>query len=132
MRDDHRRPIYLSVCLLEAWATRGLVRDMSKSSGTQSQRGLDLKTARVLTAQCYRLVFNDSGVPMAIATMDGCFVDCNKSFLRTTTYTLDELMKLTIFNLTAPLDLEQTFSEVSQMIRSTVDMPYFEARAVSR
>ena len=111
--------------ILDAWATRGLAGAVDKSSGTQAKR-------RVLTSQCYRLAFNDSGVPMAIATMDGCFVDCNKSFLRTTSYTMDELMKLTIFNLTAPLDLQQTFSKVSQMIRSTVDMPYFETQAVSR
>lgn len=111
--------------ILDAWTTRGLLGAVGKSSGTQAKR-------RVLTSHCYRLAFNDSGVPMAIATMDGCFVDCNKSFLRTTSYTMDELMKLTIFNLTAPSDLQQTFSKVSQMIRSTVDMPYFETRAVSR
>jgi PAS domain S-box-containing protein len=113
----------LNGSILDAWTTRGLLGAVGKSSGTQAKR-------RVLTSHCYRLAFNDSGVPMAIATMDGCFVDCNKSFLRTTSYTMDELMKLTIFNLTAPSDLQQTFSKVSQMIRSTVDMPYFETRAL--
>ena len=91
---------------------------------------LDATKPRVMTTQCYRLAFYDSGVPMAIATMDGCFVDCNKKFLSVSAYERDELLKLTIFNLTAPADLQQTFSRVSQMLRSMEEMPSFQARAV--
>jgi len=78
----------------------------------------------------YRQTFYDSGIPMAIATMDGCFVDCNKRFLETSTYTLAELKRLTVFNLTAHADLQVTYTKVSQMLQSSEETPSFESRAV--
>merc|ERR1712216_902215 len=73
-----------------------------------------------------------AGVPMAIATMDGCLVDGNDEFLGATSYTREELLKLTIFNLTAASDLQETFGRVSQTLRSTEDSPLFRIRAVMK
>lgn len=88
--------------------------------------------SRHLSEHSYRLAFHDSSVPMAIATMDGYLVDCNKRFLRFSGYQKEEIPGLTIFNLTAPADLQGTFSRVAQMLRTAEEMPCFEARAIMK
>lgn len=87
---------------------------------------------RPVTEVSYRYAFHDSGVPMAIATMDGCIVEANRRFMEVSQYPKGELLKLTIFNLTAPSDLQWTFSRVSQMLRSTEDSPAFVTNAVMK
>eukprot|EP00613_Pedinella_sp_CCMP2098_P000279 CAMPEP_0171622116 /NCGR_PEP_ID=MMETSP0990-20121206/17041_1 /TAXON_ID=483369 /ORGANISM="non described non described, Strain CCMP2098" /LENGTH=350 /DNA_ID=CAMNT_0012187831 /DNA_START=17 /DNA_END=1069 /DNA_ORIENTATION=- len=83
------------------------------------------------TNQLYRFAFHDSGVPMAVASMDGCFVECNGKFVEASGYSKEELLSLTIFNLTAAHDLHDTFAKVSQMLRSSSATPSsLEVRAV--
>lgn len=79
----------------------------------------------------YGRAFEESGVPMAVATMDGCFVDCNRPFREASLYSLEELTQLTIFNLTKSHDLQDTFAHVAEMLRAKGDdAPSFTARAV--
>lgn len=67
---------------------------------------------RAVSRHGYCLAFYESGIPMAVATMDGCFVDCNQKFIDVSSYSKEELLKLTVFNLTAPQDLQDTFTQV--------------------
>jgi len=101
-------------------------------SGNVASAAVSQATGRLVSEHSYRLAFFDGCIPMAIATMDGCFVDGNKRFVEVTSYSKAELLKLTIFNLTAPHDLQDTFSRVSQMLRSTEDAPRFSTGAVMK
>jgi PAS domain-containing protein len=64
----------------------------------------------------YRFIFNSCSIPMAIASMGGAFIDCNQIFIELSQYSKQELLALTIFNLTARSDLQHAFDLVSQMI----------------
>jgi hypothetical protein len=48
--------------------------------------------------------------------MGGAFIDCNHLFTEMSQYSKQEVCSLTIFNLTARLDLQHAFDLVSQMI----------------
>ncbi len=52
--------------------------------------------------------------------MGGAFIDCNQIFLELSQYSKQELLALTIFNLTARSDLQHAFDLVSQMITPPV------------
>jgi len=83
-----------------------------------------------LTPLSYRQIFYNSGVPMAIATIDGCFVDCNRKFIEASNYSLAELAKLTVFNLTAQHDLQATYMKVTKMLQTSEEAPSIESNAV--
>lgn len=69
----------------------------------------------------YRYVFNSCAVGMAIASMGGAFIDCNKLFCDLSEYTKQEVCSMTIFNLTARQDLQNAFDLISQMLSSPPD-----------
>jgi len=69
----------------------------------------------------YRYVFNSCSIPMAIASMGGAFIDCNPLFTELSLYSKQELCAMTIFNLTARVDLQHAFDLVSQMISPPLD-----------
>eukprot|EP00617_Octactis_speculum_P005205 CAMPEP_0185793686 /NCGR_PEP_ID=MMETSP1174-20130828/159606_1 /TAXON_ID=35687 /ORGANISM="Dictyocha speculum, Strain CCMP1381" /LENGTH=659 /DNA_ID=CAMNT_0028488857 /DNA_START=165 /DNA_END=2141 /DNA_ORIENTATION=- len=113
------------------------LREVRKYLQETTCKSVTSDTSSVLSSQLvsdhsYRLAFQESGVPMAIATMDGCLIDSNDEFLGASSYTREELLKLTIFNLTAASDLQETFGRVSQMLRSTEESPLFRIRAVMK
>lgn len=64
----------------------------------------------------YKFVFNNSSLGMAIASMGGAFVDCNSIFCQLSEYTREEVLSMTIFNMTAQTDLQHAFDLISQMI----------------
>jgi PAS domain S-box-containing protein len=64
----------------------------------------------------YRSVFDNSGVPQAVAAIDGTFLDCNRKFTELTGYTRAEVRSRSIFNLTPAEDLQKTFDIVSDMM----------------
>lgn len=65
----------------------------------------------------YRFVFNSCTVGMAIASMGGAFVDCNRLFSQLSDYTKREVCSMTIFNLTFRDDLQTAFDMISQMLQ---------------
>lgn len=69
----------------------------------------------------YRYVFNSCTVGMAIASMGGAFIDCNRLFCQLSSYTKQEVCSMTIFNLTARQDLQHAFDLISQMLSSPTD-----------
>jgi len=69
----------------------------------------------------YRFVFNSCAIGMAIASMGGAFIDCNKLFIQLSEYNKQEICGLTIFNMTAKDDLQNAFDLISQMISPPAD-----------
>lgn len=69
----------------------------------------------------YRSVFNNCAVGMAIASMGGAFIDCNRLFCQLSNYSKQEVCSLTIFNLTAKPDLQHAFDLISQLISPPMD-----------
>jgi len=69
----------------------------------------------------YRHVFNSCTVGMAIASMGGAFIDCNKFFCQISNYTKQQICSMTVFNLTARQDLQAAFDLISQMLSAPLD-----------
>jgi len=69
----------------------------------------------------YRYVFNSSTVGMAIASMGGAFIDCNKLFCQLSEYSKQDVCSMTIFNITARSDLQHAFDLISQMLSAPTD-----------
>ncbi|KAG7340067.1 PAS domain S-box containing protein [Nitzschia inconspicua] len=69
----------------------------------------------------YRHIFNSCTVAMAIASMGGAFIDCNKLFCQLSNFTKQEVCSMTVFNLTARQDLQPAFDLISQMLSAPAD-----------
>lgn len=69
----------------------------------------------------YRHVFNSCTIAMAIASMGGAFIDCNKLFCQLSNYTKQEVCSMTVFNLTSRQDLQSAFDLISQMLSAPLD-----------
>ncbi|MGK3740913.1 MAG: PAS domain-containing protein [Bacillariaceae sp.] len=69
----------------------------------------------------YRQVFNSCTIGMAIASMGGAFIDCNKLFCNISNYTKQEICSMTVFNLTSRQDLQSAFDLISQMLSAPID-----------
>mmetsp|Transcript_27717 Transcript_27717/g.65110 ORF Transcript_27717/g.65110 Transcript_27717/m.65110 type:complete len:563 (-) Transcript_27717:2245-3933(-) len=77
--------------------------------------------SNVIEESDYRHVFNSCTIGMAIASMGGAFIDCNKFFCQISNYTKQEICSLTVFNLTARQDLQAAFDLISQMLSAPLD-----------
>jgi len=64
----------------------------------------------------FRSIFSSCAAGIAVASMGGGFIDCNKLFSQLSDYNKQELCSLTIFNLTARSDLQNAFDLISSMI----------------
>jgi hypothetical protein len=91
------------------------------SSDGSSQNDLNLMSSNKIEPHEYRYVFNSCAVGMAVASMGGAFIDCNKLFCDLSEYTKQEICSMTIFNLTARQDLQNAFDLISQMLSSPPD-----------
>jgi len=80
----------------------------------------------------YRHVFNSCTIGMAIASMGGAFIDCNKFFCQISNYTKQEICSLTVFNLTARQDLQSAFDLISQMLSAPLDPTVINTSCVLR
>jgi len=80
----------------------------------------------------YRYVFSSCTIGMAIATMGGAFIDCNKLFCQISNYTKQEICSMTVFNLTARQDLQSAFDLISQMLSAPLDPTVTDTPCVLR
>lgn len=108
-------------------------------------RGIDYKTA-----------FKGCGIPMALASIDGRFLDCNNTFLDLTGYSREELLpleqqqgatetkvsfspaqndeqkkNLSLFNLLSRDGMEQVFAAMSEMLKQPGNVGTTQARTES-
>jgi PAS domain S-box-containing protein len=93
-------------------ASEGPVADEIQSGGSLSS---------TIEEADYRHVFNSATIGMAIASMGGAFIDCNKFFCQVSNYTKQEICSQTVFNLTARQDLQSAFDLISQMLSAPLD-----------
>ncbi|CAB9496142.1 expressed unknown protein [Seminavis robusta] len=61
-------------------------------------------------------LFQHAPVPMAISSLGGSLLDCNRSFANLTGLDKDQIKSLTIFNLMAQEDLKTSFERISRML----------------
>jgi len=72
----------------------------------------------------YRRVFHDQSVPVALASVDGRFIDCNWRFERECGYSKDQLRGMTFFSLVmANGEHGNIFQIVAQMLKDTSHQP---------
>ena len=79
--------------------------DAMTAAGVEGASGVD-----------YQSLFHQVSTPLAVAGVDGRFVDANARFQMATGYSKEELGKLTLFNLVCPEDLQETFGTVARML----------------
>ena len=75
-----------------------------------------------------RAMFNQAAVGIAVASLDGCFIDMNKRFSSTLDYPVDALKGMTFSDITHPDDLAQTQSCVRQLLDGTIPEYSLEKR----
>lgn len=99
--------------------------NMNQSTGDENSSQQESQDGSILSNRIdepdYRYVFNSCTVGMAIASMGGAFIDCNKLFSELSNYTKQEICSMTIFNLTARDDLQHAFDLISQMLSAPAD-----------
>jgi len=93
----------------------------SQPQPDESQSAENNSLSGTIEESDYRHVFNSCAIGMAIASMGGAFIDCNKAFCQISNYTMQEICSLTIFNLTARQDLQSAFDLISQMLSAPLD-----------
>ena len=67
-----------------------------------------------------RAMFNHAAVGIAVATLDGYFIDMNRKFSEILGYTADELRRLTFREITHPDDLADTTASVRQLLAGSI------------
>jgi PAS domain S-box-containing protein len=67
-----------------------------------------------------RAMFNHAAVGIAVATLDGYFIDMNRKFSDILGYTADELRRLTFREITHPDDLADTTASVRQLLAGSI------------
>ncbi|GMH59736.1 hypothetical protein TrLO_g6449 [Triparma laevis f. longispina] len=76
-----------------------------------------------MSANDYNAVFQYSLIPMAIATMGGSFLECNRRFSELSGFPRTVLSTMTVFNITSPTDLQNAFNLISKMIPTSTSSP---------
>merc|ERR1712194_718061 len=74
------------------------------------------KPQKQLNESHYYSIFQHSSEGMAIAILDGKFVDFNLVFLQLSGYTRQEMSSMTIFNIINPSDIDHAYYTLSKMI----------------
>ncbi len=75
-----------------------------------------------------RAMFNQAAVGIAVASLDGCFIDMNKKFSAILEYPVDALKGMTFSDITHPDDMAQTQSSVRQLLDGAIPEYSLEKR----
>ena len=78
--------------------------------------------------QNYRAIFEDMPIGVVNISMDGYFLEVNKSFCRFTGYSSHELSKLTIMEITPPEYIEQDMAVYNKLINNEISEFTFEKK----
>ncbi len=81
-----------------------------------------LKTQQALreSEERLRAIFNQAAVGIAVASLDGYFLDMNRKFSDVLGYSVEELQRLTFSAITHPDDLADTIASVRQLLAGTI------------
>eukprot|EP00529_Nitzschia_sp_RCC80_P015778 CAMPEP_0113500440 /NCGR_PEP_ID=MMETSP0014_2-20120614/32331_1 /TAXON_ID=2857 /ORGANISM="Nitzschia sp." /LENGTH=684 /DNA_ID=CAMNT_0000394779 /DNA_START=361 /DNA_END=2415 /DNA_ORIENTATION=- /assembly_acc=CAM_ASM_000159 len=94
--------------------------DVSEADETASQTDGNILPSKIVEGD-YRHVFNSCGVGMAIASMGGAFIDCNRLFCQLSNHSKQDICAMTVFNLTSRQDLQAAFDLISQMLSAPTE-----------
>jgi len=87
-----------------------------------------LKDQLQLSESIFSGVFNDSGIGMAIVSLNGRWIDINPYLLQLFGYTRGELLQKTFQDITHPDDLEADLSLLEQVLAGSIDTYKLEKR----
>ena len=77
----------------------------------------------------YRLVFLQSSVPMAVASLDGKFTACNDRFVSAFGMSSPrETWERSVFDLATPAHLQRVFAVIGALLRSEEPLPTAEVK----
>ena len=95
-----------------------------------AQRRAELE--RQMSEDRFRLVFESAFVGIAIATLDGRFIDVNPAYAAMTEYTREELRSMNFLDLTHPEDRDANARCVQRLIDGEVSALTFEKRNITQ
>jgi len=84
------------------------------------------------SADMFASAFDYSGIGMALISPGGKWLDVNNVICQLTGYTKDELLRLTLQDITYPDDLEMDLALVKRMLRKEISTYTLEKRYVSK
>lgn len=80
----------------------------------------------------YRSVFSNAAIGIDLVDAKGCFVQVNDSLAQMLAYSADELLNMTIFDVTEPEDIEISKMNHDKMLRGLTDSYRFEKRYIRK
>jgi PAS domain S-box-containing protein len=99
---------------------RGTVQDITERKN--AEEALRESEAR------FRNVFQDAGVGMIIASLDGCFLAVNRTFCEYLGYTEEEMIRMTVEEVTQPEDWPLFSAKLEEAIATGTSFQRFEKR----
>lgn len=78
----------------------------------------------------YKHVFSKTAIAMAIANTDGILMDCNNCFITASGFSKDDLMRMSLFALIRPDELQQTYSWLALVLNKRDSPTHYSRRAV--
>ncbi|MGI8896717.1 MAG: PAS domain S-box protein, partial [Casimicrobiaceae bacterium] len=67
-----------------------------------------------------RAIFDQAAIGIAVAALDGTFLDANRKFSQLLGYSVDELRSQTFMDVTHPADLEESRRNIAALVSGTV------------
>ncbi|GAB4317527.1 MAG: hypothetical protein Kow0074_06170 [Candidatus Zixiibacteriota bacterium] len=92
----------------------------------------DVEFALRLNEARFRSIFDCAGIGMAVAGHDGRLQQCNSALERLLGYSRDELMSMTLRDVTHPEDLENDWSEFQKVMTGARDGYKLEKRFITK
>lgn len=80
----------------------------------------------------FREAFQDAATGVAITTIDGRFIECNKAYCEMLGYSNEELTHFTLQELTHTDDIEQNQQEINDILLGILDSRILEKRYISK
>jgi PAS domain S-box-containing protein len=111
--DDDEEQLLRSVALQNARSIR-LARQRADEELFQTKEALRESEERL------RAMFNHAAVGIAVAALDGHFIDMNRKFSDILGYSVDELERLTFLEITHPDDVADTAASVRQLLAGSI------------
>ena len=118
---DDEDNLLRSVALLNANSIL-LARQRAEEELVQAKEALRESEERL------RAMFNQAAVGIAVASLDGYFLDMNRKFTEILGYSADELQRLTFSEITHPDDLENTTASIRQLLAGFISEFAIEKR----
>ncbi len=100
------------------------LRDITEAKNAEK----DLRNAE----QRYRTVFENAAIGMNLTSTEGRYVQVNEPLAQMLGYSVEELLNMTIFDVTHPEDEEVSKACLERMVRGEIDSLQFEKRYVRK